>query len=161
MFGKQLLEHVPLIAYICHGLEQDKSGDLPEDLFLKLLRFTLSEEEAERALRVAIEWGRYGDLFEYNFNTGVIQSAEETSRPRIEYLSQRAHRAAHRLTLNCSARLWPASSARFRERPEAPGELPLQYGSGAAFDAGVEEILFEGVSSSIFCSLFQPTTFSQ
>ncbi len=73
MFGKQLLEHVPLIAYICHGLEQDKSGDLPEDLFLRLLRFTLSEAEAERALRVAIEWGRYGDLFEYNFNTGVIQ----------------------------------------------------------------------------------------
>ncbi|MTV40069.1 ABC transporter ATP-binding protein [Duganella radicis] len=77
MFAKQLLEHVPLIAYICHGLEQDKSGDLPEDLFLKLLRFTLSEEEAERALRVAIEWGRYGDLFEYNFNTGVIQRSEE------------------------------------------------------------------------------------
>ncbi|MYM23371.1 ATP-binding cassette domain-containing protein [Duganella sp. FT135W] len=77
IFGKQLLEHVPLIAYICHGLEQDKSGDLPEDLFLKLLRFTLSEEEAERALRVAIEWGRYGDLFEYNFNTGVIQRSEE------------------------------------------------------------------------------------
>jgi NitT/TauT family transport system ATP-binding protein len=76
IFGKQLLEHVPLIAYICHGLEQDKSGDLPEDLFLKLLRFTLSEEEAERALRVAIEWGRYGDLFEYNFNTGVIQRSE-------------------------------------------------------------------------------------
>ncbi|SDG27476.1 MULTISPECIES: nitrate/sulfonate/bicarbonate ABC transporter ATP-binding protein [unclassified Duganella] len=77
MFGKQLLEHVPLIAYICHGLQQDKSGDLPEDLFLKLLRFTLSEEEAERALRVAIEWGRYGDLFEYNFNTGVIQRSDD------------------------------------------------------------------------------------
>jgi NitT/TauT family transport system ATP-binding protein len=73
IFGRQLLEHVPLVAYICHGLQQDRSGDLPEDLFLKLLRFTLNEEEAERALRVAIEWGRYGDLFEYNFNTGVIQ----------------------------------------------------------------------------------------
>jgi NitT/TauT family transport system ATP-binding protein len=79
MFGQQLLEHVPLIAYICHGLQQDKSGDLPEDLFLKLLRFTLSEEEAERALRVAIEWGRYGDLFEYNFNTGVIQRPDDAA----------------------------------------------------------------------------------
>ena len=74
MFGAQLLEHVPLVAYICHGLKQDKSGDLPEELLLKLLRFTLSDEEAERALRVAIEWGRYGDLFEYNFNTGVIET---------------------------------------------------------------------------------------
>ncbi|MEC5215490.1 NitT/TauT family transport system ATP-binding protein [Actimicrobium sp. GrIS 1.19] len=77
IFGRQLLQHVPLIAYIRHGLEQDRSGDLPEDLFLKLLRFTLDKEEAERALRVAIEWGRYGDLFEYNFNTGVIQLPKE------------------------------------------------------------------------------------
>lgn len=71
-FNKQLLENVPLIAYIRHGLEQDSSGDLPEDLFLKLLRFTLNQAEAERALSIAIEWGRYGDVFEYNFNTGVI-----------------------------------------------------------------------------------------
>ncbi|MES2075033.1 MAG: nitrate/sulfonate/bicarbonate ABC transporter ATP-binding protein [Pseudomonadota bacterium] len=77
IFGAQLLEHVPLVAYIRHGLLQDRSGDLPEELFLKLLRFTLSGDEAERALRVAIEWGRYGDLFEYNFNTGVIQLPKE------------------------------------------------------------------------------------
>ena len=77
IFGAQLIEHVPLVAYIRHGLLQDRSGELPEELFLKLLRFTLSGDEAERALRVAIEWGRYGDLFEYNFNTGVIQLPKE------------------------------------------------------------------------------------
>ena len=81
IFGRQLLEHVPLVAYICHGLKQDRSGDLPEDLFLKLLRFTLNAEEAEHALRVAIEWGRYGDLFEYNFNTGVIQLPRDAKDP--------------------------------------------------------------------------------
>ena len=73
VFGQQLLANVPLLAYIRHGLEQDRSGDLPEDLFLKLLRFTLNEVEAKRALSIAIEWGRYGDVFEYNYNTGVIQ----------------------------------------------------------------------------------------
>lgn len=72
VFSNQVLENVPLIAYIRHGLEQDPSGDLPEDLFLKLLRFTLNQAESERALSIAIEWGRYGDVFEYNFNTGVI-----------------------------------------------------------------------------------------
>ena len=77
IFGKQLLANVPMIAYIRHGLEQDPSGDLPEDLFLKLLRFTLNQAEAERALSVAIEWGRYGDVFEYNFNTGVIHMPKE------------------------------------------------------------------------------------
>ena len=73
IFARQLLEHVPLVAYICHGLEQDRSGDLPKELFLRLLRFTLNPEEAESALRVAVEWGRYANLFEYTFHTGTIQ----------------------------------------------------------------------------------------
>jgi len=72
IFGRQLLENVPLVTYIRHGLVQDPSGDLHEDLFLKLLRFSLDEADAISALRVAIEWGRYGDLFEYNFNTGIL-----------------------------------------------------------------------------------------
>jgi NitT/TauT family transport system ATP-binding protein len=73
IFGRQLLENVPLVAYIRQGLEQDPSGDLHEEMFLRLLRFTLKEADAASALRVAIEWGRYGNLFEYNFNTGVLQ----------------------------------------------------------------------------------------
>lgn len=79
IFGQQLLANVPLVAYIRHSLEQDRSGDLPEDLFLKLLRFTLNEIEAKRALSIAIEWGRYGDIFEYNYNTGVIQLPKNES----------------------------------------------------------------------------------
>ncbi len=76
IFGAQVLERVPLVTYIYQGLMQDQSGDLHEDLFLKLLHFTLDKTEAERTLGVAIEWGRYGEMFEYNFNTGVIQRPE-------------------------------------------------------------------------------------
>jgi len=83
IFGRQLLEHVPLVAYIRHELEQDSSGDLPEDLFLRLLRFTLNEADAERALRVAIEWGRYADLFEYNFHTGVIHMPKDEASTTV------------------------------------------------------------------------------
>ncbi len=72
LFGQQLVENVPLVAYILHGLEQDPSGDLHEDLFLRLLRFTLNEDDAKSALRIAIEWGRYGNLFKYIYNTGII-----------------------------------------------------------------------------------------
>ncbi len=84
IFGRQLLENVPLVAYIRHGLAQDPSGDLHEDLFLRLLRFTLNEADTLSVLRVAIEWGRYGDLFEYNFNTGILNMPkdEETSAER-------------------------------------------------------------------------------
>ena len=76
LFGRQLLENVPLVAYIRQGIAQDPSGDLHEDLFLRLLRFTLNEHDAKTALRIAIEWGRYGELFEYNYNTGVINLPE-------------------------------------------------------------------------------------
>jgi len=77
IFGHQLLEHVPLVAYIRHGLLQDPSGDLHEELFLRLLRFSLNEADARAALRVAIAWGRYGELFEYSINTGVIRIPSE------------------------------------------------------------------------------------
>jgi len=77
MFRQQLLEHVPLVAYIRHSLDQDPSGDLHERMFLKLLSFSLNEADAESALRVAVEWGRYGDLFEYQYNTGVIHLPED------------------------------------------------------------------------------------
>lgn len=76
LFGQQVLTQIPLVAYIRHGLEQDPSGDLHENLFLRLLCFTMSEEEAERVLRVAIEWGRYGGLYEYDYNSGVIRMPE-------------------------------------------------------------------------------------
>jgi NitT/TauT family transport system ATP-binding protein len=76
LFGQQVLTHVPLVAYIRHGLEQDPSGDLHENLFLRLLRFTMTEEESERVLKVAIEWGRYGGVFEYDYNSGVIRLPE-------------------------------------------------------------------------------------
>lgn len=76
IFGQQLLSNVPLIAYIRHGLVQDPSGDLHEDLFIKLLHFTLSEADTLTVMRVAIEWGRYGELFEYDFNTGILNMPE-------------------------------------------------------------------------------------
>jgi len=73
IFGAQVLTQIPLVAYIRQGLEQDPSGDLHEALFLRLLHLSLDEAEADRVLRTAIEWGRYGEVFEYNYNTGVLQ----------------------------------------------------------------------------------------
>jgi NitT/TauT family transport system ATP-binding protein len=76
LFGQQLLAHVPLAAHIRHSLEQEPSGELPEEPFLRLLSETLSAAEAERVLRTAIEWGRHGEVFEYNYTTGLIHLPE-------------------------------------------------------------------------------------
>jgi NitT/TauT family transport system ATP-binding protein len=77
IFGQQLLAHVPLIAYVRHSLEQESSGQLKEEPFLKLLRESMESHEAERVLKVAIEWARYGEVFEYDYNTGLIHLPEQ------------------------------------------------------------------------------------
>jgi len=76
IFGQQLMEHVPLIAYIRHSLDQESSGQLKEEPFMQLLGESMDRVEAERVLNVAIEWARYGEIFEYNFNTGLIHLPE-------------------------------------------------------------------------------------
>jgi NitT/TauT family transport system ATP-binding protein len=72
LFGQQLLAHVPLAAHIRHSLEQAPSGELPQEPFLHLLSDGLGSAAAERVLRTAIEWGRYGEVYEYDFHTGRI-----------------------------------------------------------------------------------------
>ncbi|WP_422010927.1 nitrate/sulfonate/bicarbonate ABC transporter ATP-binding protein [Roseateles sp.] len=76
IFGQQLLAHVPLAAFIRHSLEQEADGELKEEPFLKLLMDSMDAAEAERVLRVAIEWARYGEVFEYDYHTGLIHLPE-------------------------------------------------------------------------------------
>jgi NitT/TauT family transport system ATP-binding protein len=76
LFGAQLLARVPLAAHIRHSLEQEDGGELSAKAFLKLLQESLDEAEAERVLDVAIEWGRHGDVYDYNYNTGLVHLPE-------------------------------------------------------------------------------------
>jgi len=73
LFGRQLLKQVPLAARIHRQLEEEASGTLPEEPFLELLEETLEADQAKRMLEVAIEWGRYGELYEYDFHTGRMK----------------------------------------------------------------------------------------
>jgi len=77
LFGRQLISHVPFIAHIRHSLDQEESGELPEKPFLRLLEESLDAAEAERVMRTAIEWGRYGEVFEYDYHTGLIQLPQD------------------------------------------------------------------------------------
>jgi NitT/TauT family transport system ATP-binding protein len=76
MFGQQLLEHVPLVTRIRQQLEDEPNGTLPEEPFLELLEDSMDAEEAKRMLEVAIEWGRYGEVFEYDYHTGRLNLPE-------------------------------------------------------------------------------------
>lgn len=76
IFGRQLLAHVPLATMIRDRLEQDPTGTSAEKPFLDLLEESLEEEEAKRVLEIAVEWGRYGEVYEYDYHTGRLKLPE-------------------------------------------------------------------------------------
>ncbi len=77
IFGQQLLTHVPLAARIRRQLEQEPSGTLAEEPFIELLEEFLKADEAKRVLEVAVEWGRYGEVYEYDFHTGRLKLPDQ------------------------------------------------------------------------------------
>ncbi|HUC04861.1 MAG TPA: AAA-associated domain-containing protein, partial [Acidimicrobiales bacterium] len=72
IFARQAESRAPLVRAICRSLRSTKDGTLGEGFFLDLLRRGFSEEEAHRQLDIAIAWGRYGELFDFEANTGQL-----------------------------------------------------------------------------------------
>jgi len=72
LFAALLSEQVPLVAHIVRVLETRPGGRAPEDRFLRELEDYMSTEDANAVLATAIDWGRYAELFEYDYNAGIL-----------------------------------------------------------------------------------------
>lgn len=72
IFSVHLKQHVPLARYIYDQLIRHPRHRALEENFLSLLEDFLSESEADRVLSTVIEWGRYAELFAYDYNSGVL-----------------------------------------------------------------------------------------
>lgn len=72
LFAGCLLEKIPLARYIRRILDEKIGHRVSEERFLTRLEDYLSEKEAERVLKTMIDWGRYAEIFAYNFNTGIL-----------------------------------------------------------------------------------------
>lgn len=72
LFAQRLLEKVPLARYIRRVLDDKHGHRVSEERFLSKLEDFLSEKEAERVLRTMIDWGRYAEIFAYDFNAGML-----------------------------------------------------------------------------------------
>jgi NitT/TauT family transport system ATP-binding protein len=66
IFAAQARHRAPLVRTICKALAGSADGDLRAGFFLDLLRRGFSAEDARRQLDTAIDWGRYGELFDYD-----------------------------------------------------------------------------------------------
>ena len=85
IFAEQAREHAPLVRTIWRALNSSQDGSLREGFFLDLLRRGFSSSDAQQQLDTAIDWGRYGELFDYDSDSGQITidpSAAEHPRLR-------------------------------------------------------------------------------
>jgi NitT/TauT family transport system ATP-binding protein len=66
IFAGQARGRAPLVRTICKALTGSADGNLHAEFFLDLLQRGFSVEEAQRQLDIAIDWGRYGELYDYD-----------------------------------------------------------------------------------------------
>ncbi|WP_423192482.1 nitrate/sulfonate/bicarbonate ABC transporter ATP-binding protein [Cupriavidus sp. H18C2] len=76
LFGHQLLTHIALSAQIRRELERSPDGEIGEEAILRELEAFLKPDEATRVLKIAIDWGRYGEVYGYSFHSGMLTLPE-------------------------------------------------------------------------------------
>lgn len=72
IFLLHLKKYVPLARYINDQLNRHPRHRALEENFISLLEDYLTDKEAERVFQTVIEWGRYAELFAYDYNSGVL-----------------------------------------------------------------------------------------
>ena len=84
LFTHAVLQRAPLVQTIHSSLVAADNEHLSESFFLDLLRSDFTEDQARSQLDIAIDWGRYAELFDYDANTGRLRldPAARTVSPR-------------------------------------------------------------------------------
>jgi NitT/TauT family transport system ATP-binding protein len=72
IFADSLMRNIGFVAHIRRVLDERPGHAAPEARFLGELEDHLSEEEAQRVLETVINWGRYAELFAYDYDRGVL-----------------------------------------------------------------------------------------
>lgn len=72
IFAKHLLSYIPLARHIRSVLSMRLNHKVSKKYFLAELEDSLSAEDAERVLRIIIEWGRYAEIFAYDDSDGKL-----------------------------------------------------------------------------------------
>lgn len=72
IFADLAMDHAPLVRTIDQALRRQPNDALHGDLILDLLRRRHNDEEARRQFDIAVSWGRYGELFDYNADDDLL-----------------------------------------------------------------------------------------
>jgi NitT/TauT family transport system ATP-binding protein len=72
LFQRQLMTYVPLAAHIRRVLQERANHVAPKSRFFDELEDHMSSESAEDTLRAVIAWGRFGEAFAYDDDSGTF-----------------------------------------------------------------------------------------
>ena len=72
IFARASLDRAPLVRTIYRALGNSLDGNLPSGFFTDILRTRFGEDAATAQLDVAVNWGRYAELYAYDATRGQI-----------------------------------------------------------------------------------------
>ncbi len=110
IFARAALERAPLVRTIYRGLLGSLDDILPAGFFTDILRNNFGEEDAARQLDVAVNWGRYAELYDYDATRGQIIREKQGIGATIADAPQPAGRGSLTLYLGAA----PGSGKTFR-----------------------------------------------
>ena len=86
VFRQAAVQHVLLLRQITRALDNKSDHTVPEEFFLDMLDEQFSEDETQRQLETAVNWGRYAELFDFDAarRRFILPETEET--PPVEQL---------------------------------------------------------------------------
>ncbi|MGO9216886.1 MAG: AAA-associated domain-containing protein [Streptosporangiaceae bacterium] len=102
MFARAALDRAPLVRAIYRALRGSLDGNLPAGFFTDILRTHAGEEEAARQLDVAVNWGRYAELYAYDAARGQIIREEHGIGATLADLTQPVRRGTLHLYLGAA-----------------------------------------------------------
>jgi len=78
IFAAHLMSYVPLARHIRRVLDERSDHKENENFFIGELEDYLTEHAAEEVLKVVIDWGRYAEIFAYDFNSSTLSLENPT-----------------------------------------------------------------------------------
>jgi NitT/TauT family transport system ATP-binding protein len=84
LFREAATEHVLLLRQIRRALDQKSDHTVPEEFFLDMLDEQFSEDESQRQVETAVNWGRYAELFDFDASRRRFTLPEPTEEAESE-----------------------------------------------------------------------------
>ncbi|WP_246168957.1 ABC transporter ATP-binding protein [Coxiella endosymbiont of Amblyomma sculptum] len=72
IFAGHLIAYIPLANQIRKELNRHPNHEISEEYFLDDLGNYLAEQTADEVLTTVIDWGRYAEIFAYDYNSGIL-----------------------------------------------------------------------------------------